>query len=154
MRLLNKLVSLAVSIASLVFLAISLPGCGKSASGADSVVAQVGKSPITESTLRHWAATFLRGDFFSGTGHKAPAGLGTDPPNYAACVAAAKTLTPAPGKPKLNATQLNRRCHELYRSVSVEALSFLIGSLWSIGQVAELGERSPTKRFRHISPNS
>jgi hypothetical protein len=129
---LNALVLLVVAL-------ICLGGCGRG--GGDAVVAQVGANKITESTLHHWVATFIRGDFYQVIGAKAPAGLATDPPDYASCVSAAKTLVPRPGsgKPRLNTRQLETRCHELYEAVKLEALSYLISALWTKEQAAQLG---------------
>jgi hypothetical protein len=133
--------ALAVGLSSIVFAGLAVVGCGGTAGNGDPVVAQVGSTKITESTLHHWMATFVRGDFYATIGTKAPAGLATDPPNYAACVAAAKTIEPRPssGKPRLTGTQLEQKCHALYRDVRSEALSYLISVLWSIGEAGEMG---------------
>lgn len=120
---------------------VLVTGCGGTGGSSDPVVAQVGNTNITESTLHHWTAVFMRGDYFSTTNTKAPAGLATEPPNYPSCVAAAKTIEPSPssGKPRLTEAQLNQKCHALYKAVRSEALSYLISVLWEIGQAQEMG---------------
>ncbi|MBA3807123.1 MAG: hypothetical protein H0X28_01815 [Solirubrobacterales bacterium] len=119
-----------------------LAGCGGASGSSDVVVAKVGNTPITESTLNHWTATFVRGDFYSANSSKAPAGLATDPPDYAVCVKASKTLEPisSSGKPTRSAAQLEHRCQVLYKLVRAEALSYLISSLWAVGMSAEIGK--------------
>jgi hypothetical protein len=116
-------------------------GCGGSAG--DKTVAQVGSSKISESMLNHWVATFVRGDFYQVVGRRAPEGLATDPPNYPSCVRAAKTLAPslASGKPRLDESQLDVKCHQLYANLRSEALSYLISVLWAEGEGAELGRK-------------
>jgi hypothetical protein len=145
----------AAMIVSAGVVGVSLAGCGGSSGAGGTVVAQAGRATITEATLNHWMATFVRGDFFQATGgSKAPAGLATDPPDYGSCAKAAKTLAPSPssGKLILTRTQLEHRCHELYRYVRQEALSYLISVLWAVGQGAELGKHVSEQQVQgHLS---
>lgn len=138
----SKMMIAAVIAAALLVAALST-GCGGASEPPAAVVAQVGGTPIKEATLNHWIATFIRGDFFEAIGHKAPPGLATDPPDYASCVRAARTLDPGPsnGKRVLTVAQLDHRCRALYRDVRLEALSYLISALWSAGQATERGIR-------------
>jgi hypothetical protein len=135
----------AAMLASAALAGLLAAGCGGASGasgGGDTVVAKVGSTPITESTLNHWVATFVRGDFYEAVGQKAPAGLGTDPPNYPSCVQAAKAIAPSrsSGKRILSKAQLEHRCRVLYRDVAAEALTYLISALWTTGQGAELGK--------------
>jgi hypothetical protein len=117
---------LAAIVITTVLVALLAAGCGSSSGSSGTVVARVGGATITEATLDHWMATFVRGDFYQATGGlKAPAGLATDPPNYSSCVSAAKTLAPSPssGKLILTSTQLERHCRALVKYVRSEALS-------------------------------
>jgi hypothetical protein len=129
-------------MAVIALTAAVISGCG-GGSGSGGVVAQVGGTPITQATLNHWVATFIRGDYYQVIAKKAPAGLATDPPDYRACVGAAKSLAPIrnSGKPILGEAQLGRRCRQLYQDVRLEALSWLISVLWQKGQAAERGEQ-------------
>ncbi len=137
----SKSMFLALIVAG-VLLGALLAGCGGTSGSSDAVVAEVGSTPITESMLNHWTATFVRGDFYQVNAGKAPLGLATDPPDYASCVKAAKTLAPSPssGKRILTAAQLDHRCHILYGFVRDEALSYLISALWADGMSAEIGK--------------
>jgi hypothetical protein len=137
----SKLMFLVMIVGALL-LGTLLAACGRASGSSDAVVARVDGTPITESTLNHWVATFVRGDFYQVNGHKTPVGLATNPPNYASCVTAAKTLAPAPssGKRILTAAELGRRCHLLYRFVREEALTYLISALWDVGMTEEIGK--------------
>ncbi len=129
------MVLMALSLAVL-----GLAACGGSGGGIPgNAVAMVGKTPITYASLNHWAATFVRGDYYQVTQKRAPAGLASDPPNYAACVSAAETIAVKPPKP--TPTQLQGKCHQLYEAVKLEALRYLISALWSADQSAELGHK-------------
>jgi hypothetical protein len=141
----------AAIIVSSVLMGALAAGCGGASGNGDAVVAQVGRTPITEATLNHWMATFVRGDFYQAVGSKAPAGLATNPPNYDSCVKAAKTLAPGPssGKRILSAAQLEHRCRVLYRDVRHEALSYLISVLWAVGQAAEIGKHVSDQQIQH-----
>jgi hypothetical protein len=138
-----KPVRIFAVLASLSLGVAGLGACGGSGGGGPGdVVAQVGTTAITKATLDHWVATFIRGDYYSAIGRKAPAGLGSDPPNYAACASAAKAAAQqaSSGTPQLGKAQLERKCHELYDAVRPEALSYLISVLWSIGEGKERGQ--------------
>ena len=125
---------LAVALA-----AMALYGCGGGQRGSD-VVARVGAKEITHATLSHWTATFVRGDYYVVERKKAPTGLATNPPDYLACVEAAKTIrSPSATNAPFTAAQLDTKCHELYASVTQEALKYLISVLWSEGQATERG---------------
>ncbi len=127
-------------LGAILLIALGVSACGGGgASG--SVVAQVGSVPITKATLAHWTATFVRGDYYSTMSAKAPAGLASDPVNYASCVSAAKTIpaTTRGGKARLTAAQLEAKCHELYRAVELEALSYLISAIVSDRESTALG---------------
>jgi hypothetical protein len=147
----------SLSLAAFVFALVGVSACGSSRNGggprgsANNVVAIVGGTPITQSSLDHWAATFVRGDYYSTMQRRAPAGLATDPPNYAMCVSgeravieqAAEQPAPRRSKPrtKPTAAQLAVKCHQLYRDVRREALGYLISVLWVTGEAAERGHK-------------
>jgi len=137
----SKPMFLAMIVAG-ALLGVLSAGCGGASGSSDPVVAQVGRASITESTLNHRVAAFVRSDFYAVNVSKAPPGLATDPPDYASCVRAAKTLAPpaSSGKRIFTAAQLERRCHSLYTYVRQEALSDLIYGLWAVGQDAEIGK--------------
>jgi hypothetical protein len=133
--------AVTTAITTIAIGVLSIAGCGGSTGKADAVVAQVGSSTITEPTLLHWMATFIRGDYYATTGHKAPDGLAADPPNYSSCASAAATLAPSPAskKHRLTTQELQHACHVLYQDVRAEALSYLISVLWAVGEARELG---------------
>jgi hypothetical protein len=135
-----RLLSLSLAVALLGAGLSACGGCGGAKSATDSIVARIGSKTITTETLDHWTATFVRGDFYATTRKKAPPGLATNPPDYSACVAAAKEIrSPQATEPRLTDEQLRQKCRELYESVKREALSYLISVIWSEGQAAEQG---------------
>lgn len=124
---------------ALALVPVSLSGCGGSQSASD-VVARVDGRPITRALLSHWTATFVRGDYYAVTRKKAPVGLASNPPDYGACVSAAKKVRPpTAARPPLTEAQLSERCHVLYATVEREALGYLITVMWSEGQAKERG---------------
>ena len=129
----------------LVFITVSLVATGLAACGGGTfgeVVAQVGEYSITRAEVSHWMSTLAGGDFIEvSKGHTVPAGLVSEPPNYAACVARleAVAVSPATGRPKPTAAQLLSKCRQLYQALRLQALSFLVESKWMIGLYGEEG---------------
>jgi len=117
-------------------LLLGLSSCGSSN---DPVVATVGKTKISRSTLNHWMNTMVGGDYQEIIGNPAPSGLVSEPADYGSCVAAARQIKPRPS-PALNEAQLRIRCRQLHTAVKEQALSYLISALWRAEEGAELGQ--------------
>jgi hypothetical protein len=118
-------------------LILGLGSCGGSG---DPTVAIVGKTKISRSTLNHWMSTMLGGDYREIVGSAAPAGLVSEPADYARCVAAAKAIKPASLPASIpNEARLKIRCRQLYTAVKEQALSYLISALWRSEEGAEVG---------------
>lgn len=130
--------ALPATLAALI--ALVLAGCGSGATG-NETIATVGKTPITRGSLQHWAAVFVRGDFYQVMGRRAPIGLSSSPPNFASCASAGATMAPPTkaGRAAPTRAELLKKCRALYHATELEALSFLITGLWSAGQDAALG---------------
>ena len=82
------------------------------------------------------------GNFYElSAGHTVPAGLVSEPPDYASCVARLEAVAASPTKerPKLTAGVLLSKCRELYRALREQALEFLVDAKWTIGAFGELG---------------
>jgi len=113
-------------------------GCGSS-----NGLVQIERSSgsIDRPMLNHWMRAMAGGDFNQDVGHKGPAGFVSEPANYPECERAAKTVVPrdSSGRLKLNDAEIARKCHELYRSIKAQALSYLISVQWSIAQGDEVG---------------
>ena len=120
-------------------LVLGLCSCG--GGSGDPVVATVGKTKISQSTLNHWMATMVGGDFQEITGERAPTGLVSEPANYSRCVTSAKQIKPkSSSTPVLNEARLKIRCRQLYTALKEQALSYLMTVLWRAEEGAELGQ--------------
>lgn len=114
-------------------------GCGAES---HSIAHIEGRSAsISKPTLNHWMRALAGEDFRQGVGTTGPRGLVAEPANYAECSSAAKKLVPktASGQRRLSEAQIAQKCHELYRSVKEQALSFLISAQWTLAEGAEQG---------------
>jgi hypothetical protein len=147
---------LAATLASVALVVTLLAACGGAQDHRGRVIARVGTTTITESTLHHWMATLVSYGYFEAVGAPAPKGLASDPPNYATCVSAAQALqrrtgsaSAATSTAKLTAAQLATKCRQLYHSVGLQALSSLISVLWGVGQAAELGQAVSSQEVAH-----
>ena len=79
--------ALATAAAS-SFLAVGLTACGGGSGSSGDVVARVGETAITRAAVSHWMGTLAGGDYYvMSSQHTVPAGLVSDPPDYAGCVA-------------------------------------------------------------------
>ncbi len=132
---LRRFLLLAAIAAPLVLL---LAGCG----GSDSLTHIQGSSAtITKPMLDHWMRAEVATDFRATIGTKAPAGLASEPANYSECAEAAKKVIPGTfaGKLKLTDAAISQKCHELYRAVRDQAMSYLLSAEWTMLEGKELG---------------
>lgn len=118
---------------------LTLSGCGGSSESLAHV--QGSSATITKPMLNHWMHTMAGGDFRETIGTKGPAGLVSEPANYPECEAAARKVVPRSytGQLKLSAAQISHKCHQLYRSIKAQALTFLLSVQWSMAEGAEHG---------------
>jgi hypothetical protein len=117
------ILALAVALAVLL-----LTGCGSS-DQSKVPVAQIGPYTITKGLLNQWMIEKAADDFYEVATHPAPPHLVSEPANYPACLATLEKITPTPGHP--DATELMRKCRELYEGIKTQAMAFLVGSYWS-----------------------
>jgi hypothetical protein len=125
---------------ALVLALLAIAGCGGGSS--ESLTHLQGSSArITKPMLNHWMRTMAGGDFRETIGTKGPVGLVSEPANYPECEAAARKVVPRTftGKLKLSPAQIAQKCHELYRSVKAQALTFLLSVQWETTLGAEHG---------------
>jgi hypothetical protein len=94
----------------------------------------VGTRPITKAMLNRWMAPMVGGDFYESTHLRAPRGLVSEPPNYAACIAAIRAFGS-----KLTAAQITSKCEQLYEQIKEQVLTYLIEAEWSLDRDAEQG---------------
>jgi hypothetical protein len=116
----------------------SIPGSGVSS----EVVVQTGGSPITKAEVDHWMSTLAGGDFYEiAHKHTIPAGLVSEPPNYAACVTRLERVAASSykGPSKPTAVQLLGKCRQLHQALKLQALNFLVEAEWMIGLYGEKG---------------
>jgi hypothetical protein len=151
--------------AAVLLLAMGLAACGgssspsssTSSSSAGEVVARVGGSSITRAAVNHWMGQLEGEDYYElSHGHTVPAGLVSDPPDYAVCVSnlqaaaagnprAAKSLTP---------TALLTKCREMNVALRLQAVGFLVQEQWLTSIARDegvvVGEPEVQRLFRRI----
>lgn len=115
-----------------------IPGGGTSS----EAVVQAGGSAITKAEINHWMSTLAGGDFYEiAHKHTVPAGLVSEPPNYAACVTRLERVAASSykGPSKPTAAQLLSKCRELHQTLKAQALNYLVQAQWVIGLASEAG---------------
>jgi foldase protein PrsA len=115
-----------------------IPGGGTSS----EVVVQAGGSSITKAEINHWMSTLVGGDFYElAHKHTVPAGLVSEPPNYAACVARLEAVVRSSykGPSKPTAAQLLSKCRQLHQGLKQQALNYLVQAQWLIDLAGEQG---------------
>jgi hypothetical protein len=127
---------MALVVAVLLLAATGLAGCGSSGAASGSpggeVVAEVGGSPITRAAVSHWMGTLAGEDYYElSASHTLPAGLVSDPPDYAECVS---RLQAAAGNARaassLTATGLLTKCRQINLALRIQAAGFLVQEQW------------------------
>lgn len=132
----------ALFLLAAIVVALTLSACGSSdPQGSSVTVASVGHSTITRGVLSHWMNTMVGGDYNESVGGTAPAGLVSDPPNYAACVRASEAALHAAKNPVSipTAQKLRGKCRQLYVAIKEQALGYLLSALWLAEEAAEGG---------------
>jgi len=133
---------------ALAALLTGVAGCGGSSGPAGGIVARVGPTAITRTELNQWMSTLAGGDYNEvARGHVVPAGLVSEPANYAACVASLQAAEAAHAghapasnaAPPQTSAQLLAKCHLLYQVVRRQAIAYLIEAQWTISIAAEEG---------------
>lgn len=130
-------------LGAIVAAVVGLAACGGGASS--QVVAQVGGSSITKADVNHWMSTLIGGDFVDiSANHTVPAGLVSEPPNYAVCVARlrAAAASQSAERPKPAAALLLSKCRQLYQVLRLQAISYLVTAHWIIGLDGEEGVKA------------
>jgi len=118
-----------------VLVALGLAACGGSGSTSatnasvspSQAIAYVSGSPVTVAEVNHWMAT-LAGTVYYEVSHShiVPAGLVSDPPNYARCVSNLQAAIPKSGGAGTTSNELLTKCRELNVAFRIEAESYLI----------------------------
>lgn len=123
--------------------AAALSACGNSgrshAEHAD-VVARVGTSVITRTSLDHWAPIVFNRDFSEITRTAGPTGVISDPQHLATCVSALERFEGVTGHlPANEAQRLADKCTALNKAVEAQALNLLITTKVTAGEAADAG---------------
>lgn len=115
--------------------------CGSSGSSGDRVVGQVDGTTITQAEVSHWMGTLVGGSYNElSHGHKVPAGLVSDPPDYSKCVAsleAASANVQAGSRP--SGASLLEKCTQINQKFKEEATAYLVKLRWIIATARHLG---------------
>jgi hypothetical protein len=126
----------AVNLAlGVVFLAAGVAGCGGDAS---PVAVQVGRTPITQASVKHWMDV-IAGEVSTAADQPKPPV--PTPPEYTACIAYRRKY-PATFRSEqsaLSAGGPKRECEFEFYKEKLKSLYFLISSQWVEGAASELG---------------
>jgi len=119
-----------VSAAAAALACAGLVACGGSGGGSGEVLARVGETPITRSAVSHWMGTLAGGDYYELSGnHTLPAGIVSDPPNYAQCVARLQAADASnPRASSVSPSELLTKCREINLALRIQAESYLLES--------------------------
>jgi len=134
----RKLARTLSAVGACLTLALGLAACGDSGV---KTVATVGKTKVSQTTLKHWMQVVFGGDYLAALGGPAPVGLVADPVDYPKCISVARTMAPK----SVSDAELHARCRGLNAAVREQALGYVLGVLWRIEEGAELGIR-PSER--------
>ena len=113
----------------------NMAATAKSVSGEGRVIATVNGIAVTKEEVSAWMEALAGVDFFQvGRGRTLPAGLVSDPANYATCVTnlEAAIAKDVPGGAKPAAAVLLRKCRELHSAVKTQAVAYLMNAYWTI----------------------
>jgi anti-sigma regulatory factor (Ser/Thr protein kinase) len=102
-----------------------------------ATVAVAAGSPISRGVFLHWLT--IAAESQSAQGQGTPALVPTDPPAFSKCIADARR-----GDPKLAkapASQVQADCSQLFKSLSSQALDYLIKADWYLADAARRGVR-------------
>lgn len=141
LRAMRNPVRLLLAVVAAGLVGMCFAACGGGGSSSD-VVAQVGGTPITKSTVNHWMATLAGGDYHQlSAKNTIPDGLVSEPPNYPRCVAnleAAAARVPGRGL-NLTVVQLLTKCRQLYHALRDQAVALLVNDQWLIALARDEG---------------
>jgi parvulin-like peptidyl-prolyl isomerase len=139
----HKLVRPFAALGAVLFVVAGVSACGGIPSDA---VVQVGGTPISNSTFKHWLGVAAASTRAGSTG----APVLPEPPNYTACIKhleeeEAKLATK--GK-KRTAPELKSQCEQQFKTLKTEVLGFLISSNWVIKEGESLGVKVSDKEVK------
>jgi len=117
-----------VALSAMLVSAAIVAGCGGVPGNA---VAEVDGTPVTRQDFDHWMNVAAK----SG-GATVP-----KPPDFAACVAAARKAQakPATGKPKVTDAQLKTQCKQQYNQLRDQVINLLVSFEWIEGEAKAQG---------------
>ncbi len=130
----HKLVRPLAALGAVFFVAAGVTACGGVPSDA---VLQVGGTPVTNATFKHWlAVAAASSQEASGAVPVIP-----EPPNFTKCIKRVEeeeAKTETKGK-KRSQKELKTQCEQQYKTLKTEVLGFLISSNWVIKEGESLG---------------
>jgi len=137
-----RVLRITAALGAVLFALVGLSACGGLAG--DAVVSVDGNS-ITKDTFNHWMGVA------SASSAQTTAGKPSIPvpPNYTACIAAAKAAAkPAKGQTAPTEAALKSQCAQQYKTLQQEVLGFLISSNWVLGEAKSLGVKISDKEVK------
>ena len=121
-----------------------MSACGGIPSNA---VVQVGGTPITNETFKHWLAVAAASSRVGATGSP----VLPEPPHYTACIKhleEEEKTTAAKGSKKRTQAELKTQCEQQFKTYKTEVLGFLISSDWVIKEAESLGVKASDKEVK------
>ncbi|HLH64592.1 MAG TPA: peptidylprolyl isomerase [Solirubrobacteraceae bacterium] len=115
-------------------LALGLAGCGSGGVPSGDVAVMAG-NPISLRAVDHWMYVIAKGQAALSPG--TPVIVPNDPPGFAKCIAQARAEIPS--LKNTPAKQLRTDCSQLFKSLSSQAMDFLILSYWYQADAHRLG---------------
>lgn len=147
----NRLLRTSLALGALFASALLLAACGGGGGIPGNAVAKVGSTSITKDDFNHWlkvAAVSSQGQ----TGATVdPAKVQVPvPPDFAACIAAAKKAAPKPAKgtPRTTDAQYKAQCKTQYESLRDQVLQFLVSAEWISGESSDQGIKLTDKQIQ------
>jgi hypothetical protein len=127
-------------------------GCGGGDSTTSAVVANVGSTKITKAEVNHWMGTLAGGDFYEvAHAHTIPAGLVSEPANYAACVTRLEAAAASAKTAKApTSAELLSKCRQLNRALKQQAIAYLVEADWIIALAAEEGVTARDQEIKQL----
>ena len=119
---------IGMAFSAAIATAVLVGACGGGIPG--NAVALVGSAPITKAAFAHW-------EVVANDANQASTGVAAPPipvpPNYTACIAAARKASATAAETD---AQLKTLCAQQYQSLVSEVMNFTIQALWIEGEAA------------------
>jgi foldase protein PrsA len=135
----HKVIRPIAALGAVLFVAVGVAACGGGVPS--NAVLQVGGTPVSNATYKHWLAVAAASSRVGGTG----AIVVPEPPNFTACIKhleEEESKTESKSAKKRTSKELKSQCEQQYKTLKTEVLGFLISSNWVIKEGESLGVKA------------